>query len=387
MVGALVHEWIAPLGGSENVLAALSRLYPTAHLHCLWNDAPDRFLPETVNESWLSRTPLRRHKLAALPLMPLVWRYRRAPARYSWILTSSHLFAHHVQFPHCTRDTPKLSYVHSPARYLWTPEFDPRGSHPLARAAAAALKPLDASRAQESSAVAANSSFVRARIRRYWGRDAEVIHPPVDVHRIASVGDWSSLLTEQESAALAALPADFVLGASRLVPYKQLDKVIETGRLLQVPVVIAGMGPLAQQLMAAGRSAGVPVHLTGRISDALLFALYQRCRLFVFPAVEDFGIMPVEAMAAGAPVLANILGGAAETVVHGVTGGLADFDDEDSLRAGIAAALTCGASAARQRAMDFGEDIFQQRMGAWVSRHTGEAPPLLTAAAGPGAER
>ena len=142
--GILVHEWLARHGGSENVFEVLSGVFPDAERFCLWNDSDGRF--ENVHETVLARTPLRRSKAAALPFMPAVWRH--LPARDAdWVLTSSHLFAHHARFAGPARHAPKLVYAHTPARYVWTPELDGRGSGLAARAASALLKPIDRKRA------------------------------------------------------------------------------------------------------------------------------------------------------------------------------------------------------------------------------------------------
>ncbi|UNK45807.1 glycosyltransferase [Arthrobacter sulfonylureivorans] len=371
MAGVLVHEWIAATGGSEKVLDSLARMFPLADLQCLWTDVPDRFPGRNVHQTWLAATPLRRSKLAALPFMPGTWSALPAVKAYDWMLVSSHLFAHHARFTGPARHAVKLSYIHSPARYIWAPEQDSRGSAPVLKAAASLLKPLDRRRSRESVALAANSAFIRDRIRRVWDLDAEVIHPPVDVGRIQAVPDWAHRLGGRDADLLAALPAEFVLGASRFIGYKDLHRVIEVGARMQLPVVLAGSGPLGARLREDAHRAGVPVHFPGTVSDELLFALYQRCRLFVFPPVEDFGIMPVEAMAAGARVLANRVGGTAETVVDGATGALTDFTRPDELEEAISRANSGSAEAARLRAASYSEEIFQSRILAWTARYAG----------------
>lgn len=310
MPGLIVHEWLAQTGGSENVLEQMLATLPDADLLVLWNDRVPSDRP--VQETWLARTPLRRHKALALPFEVPTWRYLRAEKSYEWMLVSSHLFAHHARL-RSQSDTPKHVYAHTPARYIWSPDLDRRGAAPHIKVASALLKPIDRKRAQEAVSIAANSEFTRDRIRRAWNRDAEVIYPPVNVERIRSVSDWRDSLTAREEDYLSALPADFLLGASRMIPYKRLDAVIDAGEATQVPVVLAGAGPLWASLKSRAERSTVPVHMVHRPSDELLFALYQRARAFVFPAIEDFGIMPIEAMACGAPVIVTHEGGAAET--------------------------------------------------------------------------
>jgi glycosyltransferase involved in cell wall biosynthesis len=365
MAGVLVHEWISQSGGSENVLQAMSEIYPDADIVCLWNDSVGRFPQERLRESWLARSPLRRSKAAALPLMPAVWRKQRNLG-YDWALISSHLFAHHVRFNPQPGDFRRFVYVHTPARYIWAPELDGRGQGRAARTIAAALKPLDRRRARQAATYAANSDFVRRRMEAAWGVEARVIHPPVDVTEIQSVPDWAARLDLRESAVLEGLPEGYVLGASRFVPYKRLDLVIEAGEAADRPVVLAGGGPELARLRMVAREATVPVHFVDRPSTALLRALYQRAAVFVFPAVEDFGIMPVEAMAAGAPVVAQALGGTAESVVPEFTGALSTFTSRAAIKEGVTLALATRRADRCQHAQTFCAERFRSEIQAWV---------------------
>ncbi len=365
--GVLVHEWLAPAGGSENVFEALSRLYPDADRYCLWNESDGRFT--TAGETWLARTPLRGHKALAMAFMP--WSWRQLPAiDAQWMLASSHLFAHHARFGGPARDVPKLVYAHTPARYIWTPELDGRGAGLPARAAAALLKPIDRKRAQEPVAIAANSRFVAERIERAWQRESTVIHPPVDV---AGFGREPQP-TAREEEILAALPSEYLLGFSRFVPYKRLDLVIDAGAATGLPVVIAGGGPEQARLReyAEMRHPG-RVSFVASPSDELYRGLLQRALAVVFPPVEDFGIVPVEAMASGTPVVAQAIGGTAETVVHGRTGALVSRWSGTELRDAVHVALAASADDCRVQAASFGEDVFADSIRSWVAQHTGEA--------------
>ncbi|WP_028707790.1 glycosyltransferase [Propionicicella superfundia] len=361
MTGVIVHEWIEPLGGAERVADRISGLYPDAPIVTLWNDAPERFAAGRVAESWLARTPLRHHKALALPLMPATWRHLgRSDA--SWVLAFSHLFSHHVRFSGPARGARKLVYCYTPARYIWNPESDVRGQGVAQRIASPGLRVLDRARAQEADSIAVVSHFVRERVERYWHRDAVVINPPVAVASFARHGG----LTAAEEDVLAALPDTFLLGASRFVAYKRLDLVIAAGRAADVPVVLAGDGPERAHLeeLAAGHP-GL-VHFVPRPSDALLRALYQACLAYVFPPVEDFGIMPLEAMAAGAPVIARRQGGAAETVLDKVTGALVDDFSGAEVREALERAGTAAPAALAARAAEFDETVFDARIRAWL---------------------
>lgn len=364
MTGIIVHEWVAQSGGSENVFEAIAHAFPDAERWCLWNES-DRLQP--IHETILARTPLKGKKALALPLMPAVWRH--LPKRDAdWVLTSTHLFAHHARFGGPAREAPKLVYAHTPARYIWAPELDVRGDSIPARVASSMLKPLDRKRAQEPVAIAANSKFIAQRIADTWEREAEVIYPNVDVSRISAEPQLSAL----DEASLTALPDQFILGFSRFVPYKRLDAAIDAGRVSGLPVVLAGGGDGEESLRAyAERVHPGKVHFALNPSDALLSAILRRATVLVFAPVEDFGIIPVEAMAAGTPVLVNATGGAVESVVDGVTGAhVHDWSSDDELRAAVDRAVASDPDACRERATMFGADVFDRKIREFVTSHT-----------------
>ncbi len=371
IAGLLVHEWIEPHGGSERVLEVIADTFPTSDIVVPWNNAPWRTISPRVRESWLARSPLRDRKAASAVALPAVWRSvvgRRKD--YDWVLASSHLFSHHVKVQGLLGEARKFVYVHSPARYIWNPELDDRGSGPVARAVGRALKPIDRMRAQEAYSIAANSEFVRRRVQDAWRRDAIVINPPVDVERIIAGRRWAERVSSEESAVLERLPAQFVLGASRFVSYKRLDLVIRAGEAAGLPVVLAGEGPLRETLEQLAAEASVPVHFVDGPSSPLLYALYEAAAVYVFPAIEDFGMMPVEAMAAGAPVIANAIGGARESVIDGVNGMLVDRFERDELAVAVDGALRLDRRSIPQTVQRFSVKRFQDRVRDWV----GDAP-------------
>lgn len=374
MPGLLVHEWIEDHGGAENVLDEMAAAFPEAEIFCLWDDSTQRYDPERVVESWLSKTPLRHHKALALPFMPATWRSTnwKREVRPDWVLLSSHLFAHHFGARRGMSDVKKLAYVYTPARYLWAPESDPRGASLSVRFVAPYFRWVDKRRAQQVDEIAAISKFISKRIERAWGRESRVIYPPVAVREIQAVRDWRTELTPEELHVLEFLPEEFVFGASRFVPYKRLDVVIDAGMAAGLPVVIAGDGPASAALRAKANEARVPVAFVGRVSDALLRALYQRALVYVFPPIEDFGIMPIEAMALGTPVVVNSVGGARETV--GVLRGGSHTSDfsPNGLKAAIDRALASDLQRARSAASSyFGEERFVRQLTEWVRAATG----------------
>lgn len=364
MTGVIVHEWIEEIGGSENVLDEISRTFPDAPIYCLWNDAPERFAPGRVRESWLANTPLRKVKPLALLFMPFVWRRLKIDFQPDWILTSTHLFAHHAQFVGIA-PVKKYAYVHSPARYIWSPELDSRGDSVFVKLVAPLLKKIDKNRSHELFSIAANSSTVQSRIKKYWGRESQVIYPPVETDFFKN---GEPVLTKEEQLVLESLPDGFVLGASRFVPYKRLDLALKYGKVNQLPVVLAGNGPDYLELATWSElNPSDNIHIVRSPSTELLKALFKKADVLVFGAIEDFGIMPVEAMAAGTPVIGPTTGGVSETVIDDVTGKLLPtFSDSEMLEA--ASSLdSINPQDCVKRAEEFASVQFRARLKAWVT--------------------
>ncbi|HKT01485.1 MAG TPA: glycosyltransferase [Rugosimonospora sp.] len=354
---ALVHEWFAATGGSENVFVAISELLPEATGYVLWREADAR-RGAAFRESWLARTPLRRVKPLALPVMPLVWR-TLTRERYDVVISSSHAMAHTVRIgvPGGTR---YLSYVHSPARYVWSPDFDGRGSGGLLAAPRRALQAIDVRLSRHVHGYAANSVEVRERIRRYWRRDARVIHPPVDVAFFAAGRDGQP---PPERA--------YLLGVGRWIPYKNFDLAIAIADAAGVPLVLAGSGPQEDVLRRTAARARVPVTFELRPSMQRLRELYRSARALLFPTHEDFGIIPVEAQACGTPVLGPRRGGLLETVVDGETGFLLDSSDPHGYADLLPRVDELDRDRIARHAWDFSTEVFQSRMASWIAEEGG----------------
>lgn len=358
------HEWLSLDGGSENVFEQMIQALPGSDLQCLWNDAPDRFDGD-ITETWLARTRLRANKAIALPFMSRAWRSVDL-GPYDRVVTSSHAFCHQLAYRAATAGKAAYAYVHTPARYIWSPEMDERGSGLAARTAAHALKAQDRRFTTSEVSYAANSEFVRERVAQAWDVDARVIYPPVAVRRVQRVADWSTRLTGHEADLAAALPDAFVLGASRMIEYKRLDLAMTMGEALGLPVVIAGEGPHHGALNAKAAEAKVPVIFTGRVSDPFLYTLYQKASVYAFMPIEDFGIMPVEAMALGTPVVVNRIGGASESAKIIGGGEVAESDSRGDLKRAAEQAMLLDPVSMATAARQFDEATFRAEISSWT---------------------
>lgn len=360
----VAHEWIAEVGGSENVFEQIRLAFPDSRAVCLWNGDPVRF--SRVEETWLARSPMRGHKAAAMPFMGSAWN-RVDLTDVEKVIVSSHAFSHHLASRAAACGIPAFAYVHSPARYVWAPDLDDRGNSVVGRLGRSYFRRWDRRHASKDVKYAANSQFVAKRVATAWDVDASVIYPPVDIERIQSFG--GELLSDTENATVGALPAHFVLGASRFIRYKNVDAAINAGELAGLPVVLAGTGPDEPRLRSLASHARTPVLFAGHVSDNLLVELYRRAALFVHMAVEDFGIMPVEAMSCGTPVLVNEVGGARESVLA-VSGGLtagwrkSRFVDP----AVVEKALTIDMKGAMSAVAKFSTSSFRRSLLSWVGQ-------------------
>jgi glycosyltransferase involved in cell wall biosynthesis len=318
MRAAIVHYWLLNHRGGEKVLDAICRILPEADIFTLFSD-PEALSPtlrrHRITTSFLN--PLRGAYRSLLPLMPLALESFDLRG-YDLVVSSESGPAKGVMAPASARH---LCYCHTPMRYLWDLYPAYRTDWTASRWKRAAMVPLtnylrlwDFASAARVDHFAANSENVRRRIWRTYRRHAEVVHPPVDVESFY----WKP-------------PEDYFLIVSELVPYKRIDLAVRyfsrTGRRL----AIAGSGPEYRSLrkIAAGN-----VDFLGRVSEVELRELYARCRAFLLPGEEDFGMTPVEALASGKPVIALGRGGALETV-PAFGGVFFESPSEDRLAAAI----------------------------------------------------
>ncbi|MBU1148875.1 glycosyltransferase, partial [Patescibacteria group bacterium] len=305
---ALLHDHLNQLGGAEKVLQAFTQIYPGAPVYTLVHDPKSTkgfFKNLDVKTSFIERLPGgRRHFKWYLPLMPMAVESFDL-SDYDLVLSDCSAMIKGV----ITRpDSIHICYCHTPTRYLWSDTH--RYVRELNQPALVKkmlphylnkLRIWDRIAADRVEKYIANSEFVKKRIRKYYQRDSQVIHPPVDVSSFKISDHFEN----------------FYLLVSRLRPYKEVDLAIEAFNHLKIPLKIVGTGEEEAKLK---KMAGPTIEFLGDVPDHQLKDLYSRCKAFINPQEEDFGITAVEAMAAGRPVIAYRSGGATESVVENVTG-------------------------------------------------------------------
>ena len=349
---AIIHYWLVGMRGGEKVLEALCEMYPEADIYT------HVYVPEMVSEN------IRKHRVVStfinrlpraprmyktyLPLMPLA--LEQLDLRdYDLILSSESGPAKGVIAPpHALH----VCYCHTPMRYIWNMFHDYRASAgSLARLAmpslAHYLRLWDVASAARVDSFVANSATVAGRIRRYYGLDANVIHPPVD------------------TAAFSPCPSselgDYYLMAGELVSYKRPDLAVRAFNELKRKLVVIGGGEMLSEIR---RLAGPTVSVLGPQPFEALKHHYARCRALIFPGEEDFGMVPVEAMASGRPVIAFGRGGATETVANDLTGLFFDEQTIDAISNSIARfeRMTFEPEAIVAHAQQFGREPFIRKM-------------------------
>lgn len=347
---ALVHDWLNQRGGAEDVLEELVDLFPTAPVYTslYWRDKmPDDYRTWDIRPSFMDRLPgTWRHHQTFLPVYPLAFE-RMDLTAYDLVISNKSGFCHGV----VTRpDAVHVCYCLTPTRYLWQYEHyaDQEQLPGFVRAILppflAYLRRWDRRAADGVDHFIAISQEVRRRIAQVYGRDAVIIYPPVDTERYRPAGRVD----------------DYYLMLGRLVPYRRIDLLIEAFNRLELPLIIAGDGRDRERLEAL---AGPHITFLGYVPDEDVPDLMARCRAFLFPGEEDFGIAPIQAMAAGRPVIAYAAGGALDTVVPG-TGVLFS---EQSVPAIMAAVRNfdpdeCDRAFMRNHARRFDRSVFRSQL-------------------------
>lgn len=352
---AIVHDWLNQLGGGEVVLEALRELFPEAPVYTTLYDAdvmPKHYRTWDIRTSFLQRLPRSTAYFRYLmPLYPLAIEQFDLSA-YELVISSSSFWAkgvvtHPGAFHIC--------YCHAPMRYAWDVYYESSRDLPAVMRVLLAvivhrLRQWDVVSAKRVDAFVANSQFVAGKINKYYRRDAAVIYPPVDTRFFmpdSSVGDY-------------------YVTVSRLRPYKRLDIAVEAFNRLGLPLKVIGGGAELERLQ---KLAGPTVEVLGWQPRSKVRDYLAHCRGFVLTAKEDFGIAPVEAMAAGRPVVAYKAGGALETVIPEVTGLFFDEQTPDSLIEGVRrleALMPFDGARIRAHACQYDRSVFLERMRSFV---------------------
>ncbi len=352
---ALAADYLIFLRGAERSFVHMAAAFPEAPIYTIAysSRATDgRFEGRAIRTSYLQRVGLnRRWYRYALPLLPRAAESLPV-AGYPVVVSSSFGFAHGVRPSPGARH---VCYCHSPFRQAWHENAralaaTPRLARRYAARSLARMREWDLAAARRVTTYVANSAITRERVAELYGRDSEVLHPPVEVDRFKR-----------------GVPEDYFLYVGELVAHKRPEAAIEAARLAGRPIVVVGEGPERGRLRARY---GEHARFLGRVGDRELAGVYSRALALVMPNVEEFGIVAVEAQAAGRPVLAVGRGGARETVIDGVTGILLDSDDPRTLAEAMRE-VDFGRfdpSACRRNAERFAAERFRARLREIVAR-------------------
>ena len=357
MKTALVHYWLVKHRGGEKVLCELAEMFPDADLftHVYIPEAvPEAIRRMKVRTTWINRLP-KAGKLyrSYFPLMPLALRALDLTG-YDLILSTESGPAKGIRRP---PGAVHICYCFTPMRYLWDMSGDYFQKAPWHKKLGMklllpALRKWDLWSATQVDHFVADSQFVAERIRRIYGRDANVIYPPVNIEHFQ---------------ALERDPQDFYLFFGQLTDYKRADIAIEAFNRMGIRLVVAGGGECFQALE---KLAGPTVEFLGRISDEKRDELYSQAKALIFPGIEDFGMVPVEAQAAGCPIIAFRGGGALETVRENETGIFFNEQAADSLAGAVERfdSMTFDEAACRANASKFSAERFVSEFSAFIKQ-------------------
>ena len=355
---ALIHDHLIQSGGAERVLEAMQDIWPDAPTFTLLYD-PKRmdgtFGHRDIRTSFLQKLP---GSTSAprwlLPLMPTATESYRLSG-FDVIVSSTSAFSKGIIPP---QDAIHICYCHTPTRYLWSDTHSYVEELQVPSPIKFALRPLltrlrawDHSAANRVDHFIANSQTVAGRINRYYQRESTVIFPPVDIDQFA----------------ISDKPKEYYLIGGRLVAYKRYALVIDAFTKLGLPLKVFGSGPVEDDLRA---SAGSNVEFLGRVSNEQRAHLFANAIAFLHPQEEDFGITPVESMAAGRPVIAYRKGGALETVVEGKTGTFFDRQEWEEVADTIMRFdhKQFDPQAIRKHAEQFSVDVFHKNLRSFVDQ-------------------
>lgn len=362
---ALIHDYLNQYGGAERVLQVLHSMFPDAPLYTTLYDQAltgGVFKQQEIRTSFLQRVPLGKYFHHSLSfLMPLAVEQFDVSS-FDVALSVSSSFAKGIITKPTTRH---ICYCLTPPRFLWdnSQKFVQEFNYPwfvkaLSPLLLSYLRVWDRQASERVDEYIAISQFVRERIAKYYGRDSVVIYPPVDVNKFTS--DKQHATSDK---------GGYLLMVGRLVAYKKFDLAIRAANRLEIPLKIVGTGIEYERLRAI---AGPTVEFLGLVNDEQLGNLYAKSRGLIFPQEEDFGIVPLEAMASGRPVIAYRGGGALETVVEGETGVFFDEQTEESLAGALNHfdTMSFDQMACRHQAEKFDIPVFIEKIKNFLATRT-----------------
>ncbi|MEK7556923.1 MAG: glycosyltransferase [Patescibacteria group bacterium] len=362
---ALVHDELIRRGGAEVVFEELVRIFPHADIYTLYAGEPWLNLGEIqkpIATSFLQRFPtwFRRHPGRVLPfLLPAAEQFDFSA--YDIVLSSASAFAKAI----ITRSgVPHVCYCHTPTRYLWEPtQLALRGPKLLAMPLLHYLRMADYAGAQRVDYYLANSKYTQQRIKKYYGRESEVVYPPIRTEFYTPKSSGSAF-----AEASAGRQRPFLV-VGRLTPTKHFEQAIAVCEKLQLPILVVGGGQAGAELT---RRAGKYTTFTGTVSDEELRTYLRRARAVLIPGVEDFGMVAAEALACGTPVVAQARGGVKEIMTDGRHGILYDGQGVEALAEGLrrfsAAEARFQPEALQQQAMQFSSGIFHNSITKYIAK-------------------
>lgn len=348
---AIVTDWLTNYGGAESVISAFHDLYPEAPIYTtIYRPEKMRELGhlKNVRTTWLNKIPFVKHQWL-LGQMPTAVEMMDLD-EFDVVLSSCHSVSKGI----ITKpSTLHISYCHTPMRYAWEKwDFEtrlkkfPKILHPLIRRQIKKIKQWDSCAAQRVDEYIANSGYISGKIKEHYGRDSHVIYPPVHTDKFKPVDSPT---------------ADYYLAVGRLIPYKKFDLIVQAFNRLKKPLKVVGIGPDYKKIKEI---AGPTVEILGEVSDTELAKLYANCKAFIFPQIEDAGIVPLEAMAAGRPVIALNRGGSLDSMKEGMTGVFFKEQTVESLSDAIGQfeKMKFDSNAIRNHAKQFDVENFKEKI-------------------------
>lgn len=376
---AIVHDWLIG-GGAEKVVLELHKLFPQAPIYTSFATREWRQkLDDKVVTGYLQKWPFSKLR-KFIPYLRAIWFSNLDLSQYDLVISSSGAEAKGVKVK---GNTKHVNYCHAPTHYYWR-RYDEYMASPgfgsFDSVARFGLKTLvgpmrkwDFKAAQRPHYIIANSTYTKDEIKKYYGRDSTVIHPPIDVARFSGStlppsGSEAVIMPGSASLHEAIVPSartGFVI-TGRQTPYKRIDLAVKACTRINVPLTVIGNGPQHAELVAL---AGPTITFRTDVTDEEMPLLLTRARAFIFPGIDDFGISPLEAMACGTPVIAFKAGGAMDYVISTVTGEFFDSPTDESLALTIAAfhSERFDEGVIKNKAAEFSPEIFKNNIVEYIN--------------------